>query len=143
MSTHGLKIEVVWFDDDMIELRFRAASRKFAGETTLYAALDAPETLARALEGFPHDPTDARKVEFGQANLPGYGVVTMQLRCTDSVGHSILQVEMQTSSSSMRAVRESAVVNLFILPASIDTFVAELRQMRVRVGDLATLQDAI
>jgi hypothetical protein len=42
-----LKIEIIWRDDDMLELRLSASNADFAGQANFYAALDEPLSFAK------------------------------------------------------------------------------------------------
>ncbi len=136
----ALTIEVIWFDDHMVELRLSASSANFSGKTTFYAALDAPADFAERIDGFPRSTSDTREYKFGQANLSGYGGAIISLRCKDATGHLLAKISLYSTPSDRRSDAESAVVQLNLTPATIDAFVEELRKMRVQVGHKAMLQ---
>ena len=54
----ALKIEIVWFDDNMLELRLGISNAGFAGQAHFYAALNEPKIFAKSIEGFPKDMSD-------------------------------------------------------------------------------------
>lgn len=136
----ALTIEIIWFDDDMVELRLAASSANFSGKTTCYASLDAPADFAERIEGFPRNASDTRGYEFGQANLSGYGGAIINLRCKDATGHLLAKISLYSTPTDRRSDPESAVVQLDVTPATIDAFVEELRKMRVHVGHRAILR---
>ncbi|MEN6334359.1 MAG: hypothetical protein ABFE01_08860 [Phycisphaerales bacterium] len=53
----GAEIEVLWFDNDVIELCIRASNGRFAGVVELYVGYDALPGAAELLRGFPARPT--------------------------------------------------------------------------------------
>jgi hypothetical protein len=134
-------IQVVWFDDDMLELALRASNPRFAGQTTFYAALDEPERFAREIEGFPRSTDDTRVFEFGGADLPGHGGAKIRLSCSDGIGHLLVHVTLyDTFSGESGRIAGSASVGFASVPAAIDSFVESLRHMQVQVGDFAVLR---
>jgi hypothetical protein len=146
-SAPKLAVEVVWFDNDMLELSLSACSAKFSGETSFYAALDEPAKFAEQIERFPRamDDTmdDTREYELGGDGLHGYGGAKVHPSCKDSSGHLLVQMTVyEASDDQSRGATQSATVELGSVPAAIDSFVDELRRMRVQVGDLAVLRHA-
>ena len=138
-----LSVEVVWFDEDMLELAFSARSSKFAGQTTFYAALDEAERFAKHIEGFPSRADDSREYEFGGSTVPGYGGAKLRLTCKDGTGHLVAQATIyRTPDSGPVRVAESATIEFASVPSAVDSFVEDLRRMRVRIGDVAVLRHA-
>ncbi|MBW8876923.1 MAG: hypothetical protein JF614_18315 [Acidobacteria bacterium] len=135
-------LEVVWFDQDMLELRLTASSAGFAGQANFYAALDEPAAFAAQLSGFPRSREDVREYEFGNTNLQGYGGANIRIACKDGSGHLVVQATIYMNAAGQPAVAESATVQLETVPASIDSFVEELQRMQVNVGQIAVLRDA-
>jgi hypothetical protein len=131
-----LGIGVVWFDDDLVELSLEVRSPDFSGRTTFYAAHDEAATFASHIDGFPSSPDDTREYQFGQAELTGYGRATVRLSCLDNRGHLLVHV---TVFHRFGAIEESATVGLTSVPAAVDSFVAQLRMMELRIGEGAVL----
>jgi hypothetical protein len=139
--TPRLALEVTWFDDDMLELTLLARSATFSGQANFYAALDEPSKFADFIEGFPRDTDDRREYEFG-STMPGHGGARVWLFCRDRTGHLSIRVSVYMNPAEVGCAAESATVQLGTVPAAIDTFVEELRKMRVQVGEVAVLCDA-
>jgi hypothetical protein len=134
----SLKLEVVWKDEHMQELRLSAANTNFAGQVSFYVSHDEPAVLAKHLEGFPNNEDDVREYELGGANLPGYGGARIRLYCKDWSGHLALQITIYKNPLDKDCV-ESATVRLLSEPSAIDRFVDELKSMQANVGDVAAL----
>ncbi|WP_028604334.1 hypothetical protein [Ottowia thiooxydans] len=142
-SVPKLAVEVVWFDDDMLELSLSACSAKFSGETSFYAALDEPAKFAQRIEGFPRAVDDTREYEFGGDGLHGYGGAKVRLSCKDGSGHLLVHVTVyEASNDQSRRATQCATVEFGSVPAAIDSFVEGLRRMQVQVGDVAALRHA-
>lgn len=137
-----LTLELVWFDDDMLELRLRASNGRFAGEVNFYAALDEPSKFSAAIEGFPRSVSDVREYEFGSTDTPGYGTAKIRLRCKDRKGHLAAQVSIHANPMDEDSAAESASIQLEVLPAAIDLFVGELQSVKA-LGGTAVLCDVI
>jgi len=142
MSTpaHGLTLEVVWYDEDMLELRASASSSNFSVQTSFYAALDAPKEVATQIAGFPARLSEVREIKLGGQNLPGYGGLTVGFASEGSLGH--LLVTLSASAAPLKASRpiETTTFSLSTTPSDIDTFVKALQNMECHVGSHATLR---
>lgn len=138
---YGLKIEVVWHDDEMSELRLSVSNAEFAGQANFYVDKDELASFAKHIQGFPESADDFREYEFGSTQLTNYGGAKIQLKCVDRIGHLVLQVTVYKILSNENEVRESATIQLHPEPAAIDAFVDELKLMQIKVGELAILID--
>jgi hypothetical protein len=136
----GLKIETVWFDSDMLELKLRACSADFSGQANFYAALDEPSVFAKHIEGFPNSINDVREFEFGSTNLQEYGGARIKLYCRDSSGHLVVQVEVYKNPIDLPNVSEAATIRIDAVPATVDSFVDDLKRMKIEVGEYAELR---
>ena len=88
----GLKFEVIWFDQDVIEIVLSCSNGHFSGRAEIYLSHDDLVELADALRGFPSGVSDTRSAELGTFN-PGHadGGVKMNLYCSDSSGHAVVE----------------------------------------------------
>ena len=139
-TEQGLSIEVVWYDDDMVELRAVVANASFRGEATFYEALDFAAEAARAFAGFPRDPQDARLFELGShANGGGLRV---RFACVDGSAHAEASIEL-TDSSDRSKPAQSAVLRFPIEAAAVDALARELEGFSIAVGTHAVLRAAV
>jgi|ERR1035437_4776204 hypothetical protein len=136
----GLLIKVCWFDDDMIELAISASNGQFAGRTSFYARLDEPGRLAACISGFPRSQSDSREYEFG-GTLSGYGGAKIRFSCKDAKGHLLVQVSIYAAPGDQKDFVQSAVIQINVVPASIDSFVRDLNSMKLKVGEEAMLKN--
>jgi len=144
MSTpaHGLTLEVVWYDEDMLEIRLTASNSSFSVRTSFYTALDAPKAVATQIAGFPSRLGEVREVILGGQNLPGYGGLTLRFASEGNLGH--LLVTLSASATPLAAGRpvETATFSLSATPSDIDTFAQALQNMECHVGSHASLRAA-
>lgn len=144
MSTiaHGLTLEVIWYDEDMLELRLTASNNNFSVQTSFYAALDAPKEVATQIAGLPSKLGEVREVKLGGQNLPGHGDLTVSFTSEGNLGH--LLVTLSASAVPLEAIRpiEMTTFSLSATPSDIDTFARALQNMECHVGSHATLRAA-
>lgn len=144
MSTpaHVLTLEVVWYNEDMLELRLTASNRNFTVQTSFYAALDAPKEVATQIAGFPSRLGEVREIKLGGQNLPGYGCLNVSFTSEGNLGH--LLVTLSVSVAPLEASRpiETATFSLSATPSDIDTFAQALQNIDCDVGSHATLRAA-
>ena len=133
-----LQFEVIYFDDDLLELRIRAANTAFSGETSLYATHSAPQTLADQIRDFPRSADDVREWELGTFD-PNYagGGVKGKLRCTDRSGHAVATVTLENREEHQATGMAS--IDVHFEAAELDAFVAELENLGAEAGKHAKL----
>lgn len=126
----GLEIAVVYSDDDMFELRVRAANKAFSGEIYVYSTHSSPKELAGQIRGFPSSPDDTRSWELGTFD-PKYagGGSKGRLRCADRTGHALAEITLARHEDQSDAA--TITLNFQFEPASLDRFVAQLEALGV------------
>ena len=135
----GVELEIIWFDEDMIELRIRSSNHRYAGQTSFYAGFGSPKEFADRISGFPTSAADRRVYEFRGADLAGYGDAKFDFSSIDSRGHCILAITVHENSLQFPGNIQSVGLIVPFDPASLDSFVEQLNRMEVRVGDRAFL----
>jgi len=140
MLFSGLHLEVLWFDEHVVEFRLRGGNGRFAAEAEFYDARDGARRLADAIRRFPASVIDSRTVEVGDLEPDGAsGGVRINLRCRDAAGHPVLALHFRAEPVSDRSRPETASFSVPVEPAAIDAFAAELDQLPIEVGASATL----
>jgi hypothetical protein len=134
-----LKMEVVWFDEDLVEIEFSVRSERFSGTANIYAGLTVFEELAALLNGFPKHPHDVQEFELGDEKLAGYGGVKIKFYCKDSLGHLAAHVTVFSHSLQTENLIERASIQIDLVPSSIDSFVSELMSGRIVTGSSVRL----
>lgn len=135
----GIRIKVIWFDVDVIELRIDGSNGRFAGSVECYASHDDLPQLANAIRGFPVSVTDIRQFELGElSDTYAGGGIRMQFLCTDRAGHPAVEVFMR--SDPRLQGHEMARFEIMVEPAGIDDFVTQLDNMKVEGSFIACLQ---
>jgi len=125
----GIRLELLWHDVDVFEIRLVAWNGLFGGGADVYLAIGSLKERAEKLDGFPRSPADNREVIFG-AFGPEYagGAVSLRFFCGDGAGHAYVDLKIESDSQSGRMV-QSVAMSLSIEPAAVDLFVDELRRL--------------
>lgn len=137
--TPGIEFELIWKDDDLLEVRVVASNTRFHASAHCYTGHGAFAELAGAIAGFSRSVDDKRSVDVGTLD-PAYahGGVRLSFRCSNSAGHVVVDLEFLSEPVRM-AERETASFSIEVEPAAIDLFVEQLRQSTDAVDDVARL----
>lgn len=139
----GIKFEVIWTDDDVVEVRVHASNGRFAGTADCYGGHDAISRLADAVRGFPTSSDDRRELEIGTFD-PAFagGGARLVLRCVDAVGHAVADVTVRADPRGNGWPDQIASFSVPVESAAIDDFVEALGIMPSVVGAVASLRQA-
>jgi hypothetical protein len=126
---HQLKLEIIWKDDDMVELRAFASNGRYCGTTEVYTTAQELIELATRVEGFPKKVDDV--VEFRAGAKQGYAFLDLIFNCVDGSGHTALLVSMEENVPTFHRPAEKHEVRLELRcePGSIDQFQKDLLEM--------------
>src|SRR5262249_2568082 len=138
----GVKIIVVDDPaDNFFGVEIHAWTRRFSGATRVFVGdnLEGLSEFCARIFGFPSHGDDDRTYEFGTPTSAGY--CRLRFRTVDSVGHSLLDVEIEDDFSLYSD--SSAKFSIAIDAAGIDRFIQDLRGLvRQRVGE-AVLESSV
>ena len=134
-----LQLEIIWTDEQMLELLAVASNGRYCGTTEVYTTSEDLLRLAEQLGGFPKRITDV--VEFEAGAQDGYAFLRLIFYCTDGVGHTAINICMEESvQTNFRAEKRHQVsFELRCEPSAIDKFQTELRLLAARNKGSATL----
>ncbi|HTA47532.1 MAG TPA: hypothetical protein VK789_34060 [Bryobacteraceae bacterium] len=138
----GISWEVIWFDFDqkLIEIAFACSNGQFSGTCEVYVGRDKLPELANTLKGFPLSGSDTRSVELGTFD-PKYadGGVKMDFYCSDSRGHSIVEIKLRGDGCKALGAVESVALRIPIEPSGLDSFLAQVIAAGTGIGSKAFL----
>ena len=139
----GVHISIIYTDEHLIELRFRASNGWFAGQADVYADAEALAQFAGVLCGFPQSQEDTREFELGSfdAAFAGGGA-GLRFFCLDSVGHASAEVRLRSDPKVKGGASDTVLLHIPVEAAAIDSFVAQLERMAAVVGQDALLEAA-
>jgi hypothetical protein len=138
MEVEGFSIEVIWHDEDVLQLLVRVGNEDFAGTAKVYAGHDELREIATAIAGFPSGRGDTRRFTLGAfGNEYAGGGVSIDLRCETNAGHSFADVRLE-SDPNEGAISSVALCFPFEAGA-IDSFVVDLRHLNDQRSGVAKL----
>jgi hypothetical protein len=135
-----LKLEVVWKDDDMFELKVTASNGQFSGTTKVYDGSHLLYNFANSLVGFPKQDDSILFYEAGEKD--SYSYFAMKFYPIDKIGHLAVQVTLEANVSTKYRPEEKDKLILEILtePSLIDSFVKSLATMAQKEEGQAILE---
>jgi hypothetical protein len=138
---NGIEVEVIWLDQHVLEVLLSCSNGRFSGHAEIYLSHDKLSEMAEALRGFPSHTKDSRDFELGTFN-PDHadGGIRMHFCCTDSVGHTVVEVKLRGDACKGLGELESVALRIPVQAAAIDSFVSQIKQMEKLVGATAYLQ---
>jgi hypothetical protein len=124
--TSHLKLEHIWEDEWMIELRVSVDDGMFSGTTQIYSSWDALRDLRNRLKGYPRSTDDVVEETLGEPG--GYSYLQLRFRCVDGLGHARAEVEMEKSQQQDRSEDFRPKVKLCIPfeAGMMDRFVSQI-----------------
>ncbi len=140
VSEVGFRVEIIYADADLNEIRVSAWNGAFGGATDIYVKIGGLAELAAKLTGFPRDPSDVREFilgEFGR-EFEG-GAVSMKFYCIDQAGHAYVESRIESNTESAR-VWQAATLAMPVEAAGIDRFVEDLRLLEKEKVGVALLE---
>lgn len=135
----GFQFEVIYKDTDLLQIRISAWNGIFGGASDLYVGIGDLERSAEILKGFPRDPSDVREITWGtfRTNYAGGGV-KMRFYCADGAAHAFVDSTIKSKTPQNRS-NQSVRFSMAIEPASVDSFVRELRSVGMHQAGNARL----
>ena len=136
-------IEVLYSDNDVVEMRVSASNGTFSAAADVYAGYEAAANLAKEFTGFPESNKDVRSYELGTFD-PKYagGGVVLKLSSLDTLGHCCLAVRLRADPQKNHTVEANAQFSIKFEPASLDSFLLSLAKLGANVGARASLNAA-
>ena len=133
-----LRLEVIWRDDDMIELQVLGSNGRYSGITEVYDVKDNLLDFAMKLDGFPR----ANEVLFLSIGAKyGSSYFGLKLYQFDPTGKIAVKVVLEDNKSTSYGEPQKNKVSLELIvePASIDTFQKYLKTLAEREEGFAEL----
>ena len=141
MIENGINMEVIWADEDFIEVFLSCSNGYFSGGAELYLGHDDLPALVGTLRGFPSSKSDTRQIELGTSD-PAYasGGVRLNFYCRDSAGHASVDVKLRGDGCKGFGEMESLALRMPIEAAGIDAFVEQVTSIGSTIGASAHLR---
>ena len=124
-----LKIEPIWEDSEIFEVRFSASNGKFAGVVDCYTQRSRIADLGEKLTGFPKSVDSEVKFTTGERDDRSF--ISIKFFCTDGAGHISARTKICHNEyySAKEHEYSSAEFDIAIEPAQIDKFVKSIERV--------------
>ncbi|MEM7232156.1 MAG: hypothetical protein AAF517_08285 [Planctomycetota bacterium] len=139
MSPSQVTIEVIWQDDDMVEVKACATNSEFSGETRVYTVYEDLKSLADELQGFPRNTSHEVRFEAGVRSRDSY--FGIRFYCFDNAAHTAAQVQAESNvpTEFRREEKHAVTLEVHFEPSAVDEFAAQLRRLVESKSGSATL----
>ena len=136
----GFHFEVIWNDNDVLEVRVSAWNGTFGGSTAVYVPIGGLAKAATKIEGFPRHPSDKRELQFGVFGPErAGGALCMAFYCKDAAGHALVEARIESEHGEAREA-ESALFFVPVEATAVDGFVEDLRRLEADRRGIAALR---
>ena len=135
-------MEVIWFDDHMLELNITASNGRYFGTTEVYDTKESLLDLARDLNGFPFNKRTP-KCKLGDKDLYAFFEVDFKNVLASGKCGVVIKIEENTGSEYRENEKDKLCLELFVEPSAIDLFAKELMTMAHRQNGVAVLNGTI
>ena len=124
-----MKVEVIYQDVHLTQIRLSAWNGEFGGAAEIYLALGQLHSIAGAIAGFPASLTDVREMAIGAVGpLSAGGAASLRFLCAKGSGSSNLELQIE-SAECTNSTRQHVSMILPIEAAALDSFVSQLRDV--------------
>ncbi len=134
------RIQILWFDEDVVELRIAASNRDFSGSATFYESHDFAKRLCASIVSFPRAADDVREANLG--DLHGRSGMGLRLFCLDGSGHACVEVALSNDGEDYAGLPAEVKLSLWVEAGGIDRFAADLEAMPFEIGSTVVLNAA-
>jgi hypothetical protein len=136
----GFSFNLSWYDNDLLNLRFKAWNGAFGGTAEIYVAVGDLQKAADQLRGFPVSPSDSREIVFGNFDRKcAAGGVRTRFHCVNGAGHAYVEATID-SNRPTGGIIETAVLALPVEATAIDVFVQDLERLEIQLSGTAYLK---
>ncbi len=136
----GMSQKLIWLDDDLLEVQFRASNGNFSAVANFYEAHDLFSRLADEIQGFPVTGEDRRAILIGTLDPENSGGgARLVFRCVGRSGAGAVEVVVRSDAHESGRGAEAAAFAIPVQAAVIDRFVADLRKAPRAEGSLVQL----
>jgi len=136
-----LKIESIWEDDSLLEIKVVASNGKFSGEAECYTNRTTIAELGNSLIDFPNSLETI--VEFTTGERDDLSFFSLKFYCGDGSGHIYMKVKIchNEGYSNKKGEQFSSVFEIPVEPSQIDKFVKSLN--RIAIEELGSVSAEI
>ncbi len=133
-----LKLEIVWKDDHMFELKINASNNLYSGVTEVY---DTSESLYEFAQSLIEFPKYEKQLIYELGKQDGYAFFSMRFYCIDGFGHIGVEIilEENVSTDYRKEEKSKAKFEIIVEPSAIDNFQKSLSTAAKKQDGIAIL----
>lgn len=134
-----LKLEVIWKDEHMFELKVECSNGRYSGTTEVYDTKDSLLPFAKSLKGYPFAGGELTH-ECGEIDSYAYfNIKLYQIGITGIVGVQIM-LEENVATEYRPEEKDKLTMEIIVEPNSIDIFQKELEDLALNESGTAYLK---
>ncbi|KAA9340266.1 hypothetical protein [Adhaeribacter soli] len=139
MNENHLKFEVIWKDEDMIELQISANNGRYSGITEVYEVSDNLLKFVKELIGFPFGKD---RLNHSCGKKDSYAYFEMDFYKISPTGRCgvLVTMEENVSTEYRKEEKDKLSMELIVEPSAIDDFCKELKSLAEREDGTAELK---
>lgn len=128
MVKRSLKLEVIWKDEHMFELRVLSSNGRYSGTTEVYETSESLIKFVSKLEGFPFGKDE---VKHSCGKKDGYAYFEMKFYKIGVSGTCgvLISMEENVATEYRKEEKDKLTMELIVEPNAIDIFCKELRNL--------------
>jgi hypothetical protein len=136
----GIEFQLIWHDNDVLNLRVSAWNGDFGGVAEIYEGVGDLHVAASNLRGFPNNPSDRREIVFDR-KCAAAGV-SMRFHCVNGAGHAYVEASVDSNYQRGGTI-QTVVLAMPVEAAAVDIFVRELARLESDRSGTAFLRGKI
>jgi len=133
-----LKLEVIWKDDDMFELKVICSNGRYSGITEVYETQHSLLPFAKSLKGYPFNAGELSHCCGEKDSYAFFQMKFYQIGMTGIVGVELL-LEDNVSTEYRKEEKDKLKMELIVEPNSIVRFQKELEMIAMKEEGIAEL----
>lgn len=135
-----ISFEIVWQDDDLIQIGIVASNTRFSGFTKVYSSYDVLEEFANSIQGFPKKAED--RISFDFCKQDSFSSASFNFYCISGVGNSAAWIRMEANETDSYRKGEQQNVQLEVRfeALEVDLFVRGLKSIIENKSGKSTLK---
>ncbi|PSR56897.1 hypothetical protein AHMF7605_27070 [Adhaeribacter arboris] len=142
MNENLLKFEVIWKDEDIIELQISANNGRYSGVTEVYEVSDSLLEFVNELKGFPFGK-DRLTHSCGEKYSYAYFEMDFYKISQSGICGVLITMEENVSTEYRKEEKDKLSMELTVEPNAIDIFCKELKTLAEREEGIAELKGIV
>jgi hypothetical protein len=131
MTKAELEFEVIYSDEDLIELQVKGSNGGYAGQAAMYIGFDEIPNMVKALNKFGSNPEDEYIVELGTFDKYAAGGGALLKFKSSRTGIIIISVKLENDEKRSTGYSGRVEFDIYVEPNAIDIFTPILENIAI------------